>query len=410
MSGIKAARRILLAKEVTQGTEIQIATALWRGTGLIEDQREVVFPPEDIGYVSGVDRAYVPKLLAALKLDSTPATFEQLPYLFEAGVKKVGTGVADGAGTGKIYTYPLPTTAPTSNVVQSFSVQGGDDQEAEFGTFAFATDIHLGGKPGGALMMDGGLQMRSAAPNSYTASTIAFVVAGNHITDSAAGLGVFKAGDRIKVTGGANDGVTFTVATVANSSDITTTETPTVQNTGTSQTLTETFTAVALPTVEEILFSNSKLYIDTVAGVLGNTQVSNTFLAADLKIKPGWVARFTGDGQLYFTRIAHTGGMEVLLDITFEHDGTATAEKAAWRAGTARQMRLQWDGTTLATAGTKYSKKALRVDLAGKWEKFSTLAEDDGNDVVTGTFRARYDPTAALFANVEICNALTALV
>lgn len=411
MSGIVAARRIILAREVTQGTEVQIGTVLWRGAGLVNDQRTITYPPEHVGYVAPLNREYTAKLLAALKFDSVPATFEQLPNLFAMGIKNVVTGVADGAGSGKIYAYPFPTTAPNANVLQTYSFQVGDDQRAEFGTFLFATQIHLSGKQGEAVMMEADAQGRNVLPNTYTASTIAFVVSGNHITDSANGLGGFKVGDKIKVTGGANDGSTFTVATVVSAGDITVSESVTVQATGTAITLTETFSSVALPTVEEILFGNGKLYIDAVSGTIGTTQQTSTWLAFDLVIKTGWVARFTGDGALYFTRVAHSGqNFGVEAKITFEHDAFAVAEKAYGVAKTPRQMRMQFDGAdALATAGTKYSKKALRIDLAGTWQDIPPLTDDAGNDTLTLTMRGGYDPTAALFCNIEVCNLLASL-
>jgi hypothetical protein len=77
------------------------------------------------------------------------------------------------------------------------------------------------------------------------------------------------------------------------------------------------------------------------------------------------------------------------LNVTFEHNATAVAEIAAWRAGTARQIRLQFDGS-----GSKYA----RFDMAGKWEKFDKIGEKDVNDNVTGTFVACYDTTASKIA------------
>jgi len=95
--------------------------------------------------------------------------------------------------------------------------------------------------------------------------------------------------------------------------------------------------------------------------------------------------------------------------VTFEHDATSAAEKVAWRAGTTRQLRLRWLGTALTTAGSGYTYKTLIVDMAGKWEKFDKLAEQDGNDIVTGTFRARYNSTAALFCELVVVNELASL-
>lgn len=170
-----------------------------------------------------------------------------------------------------------------------------------------------------------------------------------------------------------------------------------------------TFTgSIAVPTVEEILFSKGKLYIDAVGGTIGGTLKSNTLLAMELAVKTGWVPVFAGDGNLYFS-FNKCVGPEITLDITFEHDSVALAEKAAWRAGTARQIRLNFDGSAAATPGTTFTYKTLRIDLAGKWEKFDKLDGIDGNDVVKGTFRARYNSTAALFAEIKVVNELASL-
>jgi hypothetical protein len=85
------------------------------------------------------------------------------------------------------------------------------------------------------------------------------------------------------------------------------------------------------------------------------------------------------------------------------------AEKEAWRNGTPRQIRLLIEGDALTSAGTSYSKKTVRIDLAGKWESFEALSDQDGNDTVTGLFRARYNQLADLFAEIVVVNELTTL-
>ncbi len=327
MAGIRALRYIQLGLEATKGTAVA-ATAVWRGLGTIEDALEVVHVDETVGYVSGVDRTYIPKLLAKLSMESVPATFEQLPYILAAGVKDVVSGTADGTGSGKIYTYTFPTT--TLNATKTYTIEGGDDQQEEEMEYSFVESFTLGGKPGEALMVSAEWIGRQVTASTKTAG-------------------------------------------------------------------------LALPTVEDILFSKGKLYIDAASGVIGTTLKSNTLLGADLNVKTGWVPVFTGDGNLYFSFNKATPP-EITLSITFEHDGTATAEKANWRGQIARLIRLQFEGSNLGTAGTNYSKKTLRIDLAGKWEKFDKLAEQDGNDIVTGTFRARYNATAAKFAEIVVVN------
>lgn len=111
--GIKALRKLQLGAETTAGTAVA-ADTLWRGLGGIEDQREVIFPDEDIGYLSGKARNYIPKLGAAVVMEAVPATFEALPVILSAGVKNVITGVTDTGGSGKVYTYTFPTTSANS--------------------------------------------------------------------------------------------------------------------------------------------------------------------------------------------------------------------------------------------------------------------------------------------------------
>jgi len=157
-----------------------------------------------------------------------------------------------------------------------------------------------------------------------------------------------------------------------------------------------------IPTVTEILFSKGSLYIDDCASSdsVGTSQVSNEFLSMDLSVNTGWIPVYTGDGQTYFSFIKQAMP-EVILQITFEHNTNSIAEKAAFRAQTARQIRVNFDGAT---------GNQLILDMAGKWDNFEKIGEQDGNDIVTGTFRARYNSIAALFFETEVhCVTLTAL-
>jgi len=165
--------------------------------------------------------------------------------------------------------------------------------------------------------------------------------------------------------------------------------------------------ALTLDAVEEILTSKGTLAIDEASGTIGSTLKSNTFREFKLTIKTGWIAKYTGEGQLYFSFIKNVGP-EITLDITFEHDATPIAQKVFWRALTPMQIRLKFEGSTLTSAGT-YSKKTLIIDLAGLWEKFNRIDEADGNDIITGTFKAGYDSTAALFAEFLVVNEVASL-
>jgi hypothetical protein len=405
MGGIKALRKVQMGPEATSGTAV-LATAIMRMTGTLEDQRQVKHADEDVGYISPVDRAFIPKVEAQIEL-AGEATFEQLPYALAAGIKNVTTGVADGAGSGKIYAYPLPTT--TLPAIKTRTLECGDNQQMERAEYAFLEELTLTGKAGEVMKMKHTWRPRQASINQYKASTIAFVAATKKITDTANGLAGFTTGMAIMVTGSASNDGTYTVATGGVAGEIVVNETMVNESLGASVTLEQTFTVIAtLPTVEEILFQLGKLYIDDVGGTLGGTQKSLTFLEMNLKVTTGWQADFTGDGFLYFSKVK-MDKPSAKLDITFEHDGSSVAEKINWRNKLSRKIRLKFEGSSLATAGTNYSKKTLLVDMAGKWEKFDALDDLDGNDVVKGSFLGAYNSTAGLYATLTVVNELSTL-
>lgn len=332
MAGIRKLRFIQLGKETTAGTEVN-ATAIWRGTGTIKDDREVVFPEEDVGYKVPTGRVYTPKVLATLELDETPATYEQILHLLEMGIEE-DAPAQDGSGAGYIYAYPFATTTDSA-AVQTKTVEGGDNTQEEQFLYGFCKSFTLSGVPGEALMMSGTIVGRQVATGTKTAG-------------------------------------------------------------------------LTLPTVEEILFSKATLYIDVdTATAFGTTAKSSTLMGATLNVTTGWMEQFTGDGQIYFTFIKNTGP-EVTLDLTFEHDSTAVAEIAAWRAGTRRLVRLKFTGSAF-TAGTSFSAKTLFIDLAGVWESFDKIDERDGNDIVTGTLRGAYSPAKSTMGNIRVVTNLSAI-
>jgi hypothetical protein len=329
MPGVKSLRRIQLGKETTPGTSVA-ATTLWRGIGTIEDTLEVVHPEEDVGILGGTDRSYIPAVSGELEMEDTEATFEQLPYILEAGIDSQ-TPAQDGAGTLYIYTYTVPTT--TQGDWRTYTIEGGDDQQEEEMAYCFVKEFTLSGKAGEALMVSATWEGRQVAPSTFTGS-------------------------------------------------------------------------LALPTVEEILFSKGKLFIDGAATFPATTQRLLTFLEMELKATTGLTSFKTGEGELYFSGVKRVMP-EFVLDVTFEHDSTSVAEKAAWRAGTTRSVRLDFTGS--AGTGTTYSNKKLLIDMLGKWEKFEKIGENDGNDIVKGTLRCRYNGTAASAGRFIITNLLTAL-
>jgi hypothetical protein len=331
--GAKLLRRLQIGKESTPGSAVP-ATTMWRGLGMIEDTRDFVFVDENVGYLSGVNRAYQPKLEARFSMESTPATFEQLPYVFDAGIH-ADTAAADGTGSGYVYAYVAHTTAnPDASTLEPLTIEGGDNIAAEEMEYSFPLSFQLDGAGGQAWMLSAEWVGRQCSTSTFT-------------------------------------------------------------------------TGLSLPTVEECLFSNTILYVDSVTGSVGTTPQTSTFLAATLNWTTGWIPVYGGHGAKTFEFAKHIGA-QITLDVTYEHDAFSTAQKDAWRANTPKQIRLLCIGTALTTAGT-YTHKSLIIDLAGKWEKFDKIGELNGNDVLKGRFVAGYDATAALFAEILVVNSLAAM-
>jgi len=165
--GVKALRKIQLGQETTAGTAVA-ATTVWRGNGVIKDAREIVIVEEDIGLFVGDGRSFVAKLGAALELEDTPATFEQLPYILSMGLMKDVDGSADGSGSGKIYTYNLSTNAQATPL--TMTIEQGDNTRVDEMEYSFVTEWRLSGSHGEALQMGASVVGRQATDAEFTAS------------------------------------------------------------------------------------------------------------------------------------------------------------------------------------------------------------------------------------------------
>lgn len=330
MAGSRALRKLQFGKEATAGTPVA-ATAIWRGMGVIKDQREVIFPEEDVGILGGTDRSYLARQWSELAMPSVESTFEQLPYIFEAGIAQE-TPTQDGTGSGYIYNYVASTTS--QNTTNTYTIEGGDDQQAEEFDYAFVNHFNLSGNGQGALMISADWTGRETSNTTFTG-------------------------------------------------------------------------AISLPTVEEILVNSASLYIDNSGGTVGSTAVSSTLFGIDLDWVTGLREYWAVDGSLDFSLIKFTADA-IVLNMTYEHNTSAVTEKAKYRDQSTRLVRLEFTGADLATSGV-YSKKTLRIDLAGVYEDWSVLEDQNGNDVVTARLRVRYSSADTLKADVTVVNELSAL-
>lgn len=170
MSGTRTFQFLQFAQEQTAGTAVTTSTALWRGKGTLEDARTLKFVDENLGYISQIDRTYVPAYLGKISFDSIEANFEQMPYLFAAGIKNTTSGSADTPGSDYVWTYPMATTA--QQLPRTFTLQGGDDQQAEIMEYSYVDTIKLNGNAGEALMVSADWVGRQVANCTRTPATL----------------------------------------------------------------------------------------------------------------------------------------------------------------------------------------------------------------------------------------------
>lgn len=405
MSGIKRLRRIQLFQEATatKGTT-GIATSVLRCTGTVDDQRVMHFPDEDIGYLVDVERVCNPYKSAVLEIEENPATFEQLPYYLSAGVLLHNTAVADG-GTGDIYTYPFSFQEPV-NDFQTYTIEAGDNEEMEILPYAFLKTFKLSGRQKLPIMVSGTLEARQAERLKLAIAdavqahgppeTITPTVAGQF-----AGVNNFPDGSMVRLEGStANDG-TYTV--VSCTDDVLTVTETLANQAAEAVTIQQDFTdSAVLPDVECIIFSKAQLYIDPDTGSFGDSAVNSIMMGFDFEVETGIQSRPAASGQLYFPRAALVNP-SIVLRMTLEWDGNSSDEKQLWKDGghAGRLIRIKVEGSELATAGA-YTYKTLIVDVAGQYEKFEKIGEDNGNDIVDVIFRGQYNTTEAAYSTIIV--------
>ena len=167
MAGSKWAQRIQFGQESTAGTAVA-ADVIWRGEGnMLDDSRETVVVPELIGVPMPSSRTYAGQIGGGLSMASTPATPEQLPHILEAGIKQVNSGSADGsASSGYTYTYGM--SASSVNTISTYTIETGDDHQAEEMEYSFVQSFELAAVAGEAVMVSADWMGRQVQNASFT--------------------------------------------------------------------------------------------------------------------------------------------------------------------------------------------------------------------------------------------------
>lgn len=329
--GRRELRSLRLRLETTPGTA---ASPRYQWRGLFEmpdDQREVVNVEELVGIFGGTDRSYIPKEFAEITLGESELTFEEAPLLFAAAGFGSAGGSAQGAsGSAVVFEFPIPTTtAPTT---QSFTIEAGDNVEAEQLTYAVVRELKLS-FPGGE------------AVKAETA-WIARSVNRTNASGSFSNVGTLVSPAEVILAG---KGSVF-----------------------------------MNPAVSGATFGATR---GTPGNLLGGELTFSDMWEAKFAID---------SGVLYFHTAVWVGAnIEGELTYEVQNTGTTGAmgtagQKQAWRDQQAQLMRLNFPGGTIPV-GTTYSSKLFRVDLPIKYTKFDPLDDQNGNAIVTAQFFSKYN-------------------
>lgn len=171
-AGVDGFQQVQLGREATAGTAVT-CTTVWRGPfGALADNREIVQPEENIGYISPVLRPYESHRLVGLDVPDTEVTFEQIPHIFEAGVKTV-TPVQDGTGSDYIYTYPMPTNA--FNAIKTYTVKTGDNHQARRAAYGIVSEFSISGNAREGLTVSSTWFAKDLVDSTFDSPTIPLV-------------------------------------------------------------------------------------------------------------------------------------------------------------------------------------------------------------------------------------------
>lgn len=332
MSGVTSLSKIQIGREDTLGTAVDAVDILRVEGAYIKDMREAQFVSENVGLLVETDRASTPFLAAGLSIPDNNLTFEQVLHLLEMGIRTVSP-VKDGSGSGYAWTYNLPVNAQLTP--KTYTIEGGDDQQASVMEAVFAEKFTISGKYKEDLKFSAELVGRQVENQAFTAG-------------------------------------------------------------------------LTLPAVEEMHFQNCKIYINDAGYGFGATLLSNYLLSFKLDVTTGYTARFTADGNRYYSYLKQVPPV-INLELTVEHDSNAEAEIVKGRALTARLVRILCEGSALTSAGTAYSKKSLIIDLAGKYSEIPAIDDEDGSSVMSFTLAGKYNSTVNTMGKIVVVNEVDTL-
>ncbi len=167
-AGIRALRRINIGKESTPGTATTASAKLIGTLGMKLDQK--FYRPSDLetGRLSSYERSNVVGEQATLPFESD-ANYEQLGYIFGMGI----CGSVAASTTGIVVTRTYCPALTSSNSVDTYLFEYGDDVQAFKSPFVFATNLEISGTLDDAVKVKANLVGQYVATTTFTATTSA---------------------------------------------------------------------------------------------------------------------------------------------------------------------------------------------------------------------------------------------
>lgn len=330
-AGRKELRSARLRLETTPGTLV-VPRYIFRGEfEMPSDEREVVNAPELVGIFGGTDRSYIPKLMGGITLGETELTFEQAPVLFAAaGFGSAGGSTQGASGSTVVFEYAIPVgTVPAT---QSFTIEAGDQVEAEVLTYCLVNELTLSFKGGEAVMAESTWIARDGTRTNA--------------------LGTFSA-----------------IGTLVSPAEVL---------------LAGRGTVYMNPAISGASFGAT---IGTPGNILGGELKFSDMWEAKFPVDAG---------RLDFNSAVFVGAtIEGNLTYEFWNVGTTGAagtagQKEQWRNQQTQLMRLQWNGGTIPL-GTTYLNKMMRIDLPIKYTTFNAIDDQNGNDIIEAEFYSKFN-------------------
>ena len=156
--------------------------------------------------------------------------------------------------------------------------------------------------------------------------------------------------------------------------------------------------------LESALMNKTKVFVDTSGAAIGSNELSATLISFSFKI-PGFKPVKHGGATLYFDSVLDLP-KAVELSMKLKFTSSVEAQRLLEAAGTRGYFQILTTGSLIA--GSDYNK--LTINLAGTYDAWGPLTNQDGETVVDITVVGEYDPTWTKLYQVIVNNETGMLV